>query len=184
MTTVTRRNWTTCQQEDDKKSASTFQEMQKMRSLIVTTALTAILMSAPLAAAYAAPSGSASHDSHDSRAGGFDHRDHWDDRDHWYQHEFHHDDPLVDPIPLFVSDTRLDTVLGEIHAVDGRIVADHRRGLLSPAEVRDLRSEEAMVRSEALQAARNDGMLPVQRYHVIQRQIANLDATVSRDTRA
>jgi hypothetical protein len=181
MTTVTRRNWTTCQQEA-RKSASTFQEMQKMRSLIVTTALTAILMSAPLAAAYAAPSDSASHDSHDSRAGGFDHRDHWDGRE--YQHEFHHDDPLVDPMPLFVSDTRLGTILGEIHAVDGRIVADHRRGLLSPAEVRDLRSEEAMVRSEAVQAARNDGMVPVQRYHVIQRQIANLDATVSRDTRA
>ncbi|MEX2695239.1 MULTISPECIES: hypothetical protein [Rhizobium] len=149
-----------------------------MRSLIVTTALTAILMSAPLAAAYAAPSGSASHDSHDSRAGGFDHRDHWD------QHEFHHDDPLVDPMPIFVSETRLDTVLGEIHAVDGRIVADHRRGLLSPAEVRDLRSEVAMVRSEAVQAARNDGVLPTHRYHVIQRQIANLDAAVSRDARA
>ncbi|ATU94318.1 hypothetical protein [Phyllobacterium zundukense] len=155
-----------------------------MRSLIFKTALAAILISTPLATAYAASHDS--HDSHGSRASGeFDSHDH-DRRDYRALYDLD-DDPVVNevtPMPTFVSDTRLNTILGELHAADGRIMADRGRRMLNPAEVRGLRSKEAMIRGEAVRtAALNGGVVPGMRYHVIQRQIANLDTTISRDAR-
>lgn len=146
-----------------------------MRSLIVKTALTAILISVPLATAFAASH--AARSSHGVRAGEHDRRD------HWARTEPGDDDPLVDPMPMFIPDSRLDTILAEIRAADGRIAADRDRRLLSGAEVRDLRSQEAAIHRQALQMALSDGMISPFHYHMIEHQIANLDRAISREAR-
>ncbi|TCU29389.1 hypothetical protein EV130_102572 [Rhizobium azibense] len=146
-----------------------------MRSLIVKAALTAILITVPLATAFAASH--PSRHSHGARAGENDHRT------HWARSEPGDDDPLVDPMPMFITDSRMDTILAEISAADGRIAADSGRMMLSAAEVRDLRSQEAAIRRQAIQVALSDGMISRFHYHVIEHQIADLDRAISRKVR-
>jgi hypothetical protein len=130
----------------------------KMRSLIVKAALAALLISTPLTAAFAAAGRDHTAPGHErgepaNRFGG-DHA----------------------PAPsTYAPNGQLDAILADLGDTNARITYDRSHGLITPAQARRLRVEEATIRREAVADNRRDsGMMPMGQYEQLMAQVSQL----------
>jgi hypothetical protein len=168
-----------------------------MRSLTFKAALAALLVSVPFASAYAASMGSAastgstgstgSAASTASAASRHEPNFGLGDRDRLGDHVrlSDHDSSDTQPLPGYVRGGQLSAVLDELRASDARIASDHKRKLISSAEMRGLRAEEAAIRKAAIaDSARDNAMIPNPQYQQLMAQVTNLNAQIDHAARS
>jgi len=75
--------------------------------------------------------------------------------------------------------TRLSAIDSELSTAARHIRTDRRRGYLTPAEASILRSEDRAIRTTAADiAARNGGMIPTASYVMLRERVAGLNDTI------
>lgn len=150
------------------------------RSAIFSSALAALLVSVPLATASAASHGHGGNGPHASgRAfdGSLD--EGFPDNPAYMQDFYGYSAPST---PVYIQTGRVDTVLGDLRAADGRVAADRDHRRLSAAEAHALDAQIDAIRNEAVRAAdRDGGSLPATQYDALMRRIHGLDRAIDRD---
>ena len=119
-----------------------------MRSMAFKAALAAILISTPLATAFAK-------------------EHHGTMREFSFQSSPSGGDTPDSPAPSYgyAPGGQLRAVLDDLQGDDARIASDRQARLITPAEARSLRGEEAMIRRTAARdSARDGGMIPAGEY--------------------
>ena len=163
-----------------------------MRSLILKSALAAILVSASLSGAYAAGdhhSGSREHRGFNNTPGSADHSDYFGDMTMGPPgvpsvSPPHATAPMMAQVIVRQPEfrPRIARIDRELGTANRRIAADRDRGYLTAAEYHVLRARSHTIRVEAQQVAeRHDGALPTASYDALQGQVAMLDRTIHRD---
>jgi hypothetical protein len=136
-----------------------------MRSMAFKAALAAILISTPLATAFAK-------------------EHHGSMREFSFQNGPSGGNTPDSPAPSYgyAPGGQLRAILDDLQADDARIVSDRQATLITPAEVRSLRGEEAMIRRTAAgDSARDGGKIPAGEYGQLMAQLSSLNAQISRD---
>lgn len=155
-----------------------------MRSLTFKAALAALLVSVPLASAYAASAAStastASAASRHEPSFGMSDRARLGDR----VRSSDHDGSDVAALSSYVRGGQLSAVLNDLRDSDARIATDRKLKLISAAEMRGLRAEEAAIRKAAIgDSARDNAMIPTVQYQQLMAQVANLNAQIDHAAR-
>lgn len=157
-----------------------------MRSLILTSALAAILVSASLAGAHAREH---EHTGFNNTPGRGDASDYFGDMTMGPPgvpsvSPPHATAPMVAQVMVRQPEfrPRIARIDRELGTANRRIAADRDRGYLTAAEYHVLRARSHTIRVEAQQVAeRHDGALPTANYDALQGQVAMLDRTIHRD---
>jgi len=83
--------------------------------------------------------------------------------------------------PLTYRGDRLATIESELGQAMHRVNVDRRHGELTPREARFVSREDAAVRSEAANVARqNGGQIPTANYAMLQGRVSDLNRTIHR----
>jgi hypothetical protein len=104
--------------------------------------------------------------------------DNWQDLDDTYVDQ---GGILPEPGAVRIYQPRLQTILSELRTDNMHINADRQHGLLTAANYRDLRSEDARIRHEAMAvAAWHHGTIPSPRFVTLQNEVQHLGRDVQR----
>ena len=84
----------------------------------------------------------------------------------------------------YVRGGQLSAVLQDLRDSDARIASDRKLKLISAAESRGLRAEEAAIRRTAIgDSTRYNAMIPAPQYHQLMAEVANLNAQIDHAAR-
>ena len=136
-----------------------------MRSMAFKAALAAILITTPLATAFAK-------------------EHHGTMREFSFQSSPSGGDRPDSPAPSYgyAPGGQLRAILDDLQGDDARIMNDRRARLITPSEVRSLRGEEAMIRRTAARDAARDGSkLPAAAYDQLMAEVSGLGLQIDRD---
>ncbi len=76
----------------------------------------------------------------------------------------------------------VNVILGELHSDDARIAADRKMRLVTPAQARALTGEDAAIRRAALNDAAGRGVVSSSQYNQLTAEVSNLDSQIARDS--
>lgn len=136
-----------------------------MRSMAFKAALAAILVSTPLATAFAK-------------------EHHGTMREFSFQNSPSGGDKSDSPALSdgYMSGGQLRAILADLQGDDARIVSDRKARLITPAEARSLRGEEAMIRRTAVRdSARDGGNIPAGAYDQLVAEVNDLGLQIGHD---
>lgn len=136
-----------------------------MRSMAFKAALAVILVSTPLATAFAKEHHGTMREfpSQVSPSGG---------------------DTPDSPAPSYgyAPGGQLRAILDDLQGDDARIMSDRQARLITPAEIRSLRGEEAMIRRTAMRdSARDGGKIPAGAYDQLMAEVNDLGLQIGHD---
>jgi len=82
----------------------------------------------------------------------------------------------------YASGGQLRAILADLQGDDARIVSDRQARLITPAEARSLRGEEAMIRRTAVRdSARDGGNIPAGAYDQLMAEVNDLGLQIGHD---
>ncbi|WP_432286364.1 hypothetical protein SLT36_06435 [Aminobacter sp. BA135] len=136
-----------------------------MRSMAFKAALAAILVSTPLATAFAK-------------------EHHGTMREFSFQNSPSGGDKPDSPAPSdgYATGGQLRAILDDLQGDNARLMSDRHAKLITPAELRGLRGEEAMIRRTAIRdSARDGGKIPAGQYDRLMAEVNDLGMQIDHD---